>query len=77
MADPQGPPLGLAQVRGDIPDPAAAARVLEATRERGLLVGKGGLHNHVIRMAPPMTLTDEEAGEALDVLAASLAALAG
>jgi 4-aminobutyrate aminotransferase len=61
---------------GDIPDPAAAARLLEATRERGLLVGKGGLHNNVIRMAPPMTLTDEEAGEALDVLAASLDALA-
>ena len=29
----------------------------------------------MIRMAPPMTLTDEEASEALDVLAASLAAL--
>jgi 4-aminobutyrate aminotransferase len=50
---------------------------LEETRERGLLVGKGGLHNNVIRMAPPMTLTDEEASEALDVLAASLDAVTG
>jgi 4-aminobutyrate aminotransferase len=61
----------------DVPDPVAAARLLEETRERGLLVGKGGLHNNVIRMAPPMTLTDEEASEALDVLAASLDALVG
>ena len=61
----------------ELPDPAAAAQLLEATRERGLLVGKGGLHGNVIRMAPPMTLTDEEAGEGLDVLAASLDALGG
>jgi 4-aminobutyrate aminotransferase len=60
---------------GEVPDPAAAGRLLEATRERGVLVGKGGLHGNVIRMAPPMTLTDDEAGEALDVLAASLDAL--
>jgi 4-aminobutyrate aminotransferase len=69
--------LELVVPGGELPDPAAAAQLLEETRERGLLVGKGGLHGNVIRMAPPMTLTDEEAGEALDVLAASLAALTG
>jgi len=57
------------------PDPVAAGRLLEETRERGLLVGKGGLHGNVIRMAPAMTVTDDEAGEALDVLAASLDAV--
>jgi 4-aminobutyrate aminotransferase len=57
------------------PDPTVAGHLLEETRERGLLVGKGGLHGNVIRMAPPMTLTDDEAAEALDVLAASLDAL--
>jgi 4-aminobutyrate aminotransferase len=57
---------------GEDPDPVAAGRLLEETRERGLLVGKGGLHGNVIRMAPAMTLTDDEAGEGLDVLAASL-----
>jgi 4-aminobutyrate aminotransferase len=57
------------------PDPVGAGRLLEETRERGLLVGKGGLHGNVIRMAPPMTLTDDEAGEALELLAASLDAL--
>jgi 4-aminobutyrate aminotransferase len=56
------------------PSPAVATRVLEQTRERGLLVGKGGLHNNVIRLAPPMTLTSEELDEALGILGDAIAA---
>jgi 4-aminobutyrate aminotransferase-like enzyme len=41
---------------------------MEATRQRGLLIGKGGLNGNVLRMAPPMTLTMEEAGEGLALL---------
>jgi 4-aminobutyrate aminotransferase len=59
---------------GTDPSPATAGAVLEETRARGLLVGKGGLHNNVIRLAPPMTLTEEEAGEALTILGESIAA---
>ncbi|HEX3591039.1 MAG TPA: aspartate aminotransferase family protein [Pseudonocardiaceae bacterium] len=50
------------------PSPAAATKALEATRERGLLVGKGGLHGNVLRLAPPMTLTENEAEEGLRIL---------
>jgi len=50
------------------PDATAAAAVLEGCRERGLLVGKGGLGGNVLRIAPPMTLTTEEAAEGADVL---------
>ncbi|MFJ9555130.1 aspartate aminotransferase family protein [Nocardiopsis sp. NPDC101807] len=50
------------------PAPALAARVQEETRERGLLVGKGGVHGNVLRMAPPLTLSQEEAVEGRDVL---------
>lgn len=50
------------------PSSPLAAKVLEATRERGLLVGKGGVHGNVLRMAPPMTLSQEEAVEGRDVL---------
>jgi 4-aminobutyrate aminotransferase len=57
----------------DTPSPKAAGTVLEATRERGLLIGKGGLHGNVLRLAPPMTLTEDEAEEALGVLAESIA----
>jgi 4-aminobutyrate aminotransferase len=58
---------------GDEPSPAAAARVAEAAKERGLLVGKGGLYGNVLRLAPPMTLTEDEAEEALGILTESIA----
>jgi 4-aminobutyrate aminotransferase len=56
------------------PNVAAAARMLEETKKRGLLIGKGGLHGNVLRLGPPMTLTAEEAQEGLDILVDSLAA---
>jgi 4-aminobutyrate aminotransferase len=52
---------------------ARAVRVLEETRARGLLVGKGGLHNNVIRLAPPMTVTEDEIDEALGALGGAIA----
>ena len=57
------------------PSPPLAGRMMEATRERGLLVGKGGLYGNVIRMAPPLTLTDAEAAEGLGILIDSLESL--
>ncbi|MGX7824577.1 aspartate aminotransferase family protein [Actinokineospora sp. 24-640] len=57
---------------GTVPSPAAAVAVLEGCRARGLLVGKGGLHNNVIRLAPPMTVTADEVDEALDALAGAI-----
>ena len=50
------------------PNPALASRVLEARRERGLLIGKGGLYGNTLRMAPPLTLTEDEAKEGLAIL---------
>jgi len=41
---------------------------LEMTRERGLLLGKGGLHGNVIRVVPPLSVTAEETEEACDIL---------
>jgi 4-aminobutyrate aminotransferase len=55
------------------PSPPAATAVLEASRRGGLLVGKGGLFGNVLRIAPPMSLTQEEAEEGLAVLEAALA----
>jgi 4-aminobutyrate aminotransferase len=54
------------------PSPPLAARVLQATKERGLLIGKGGLYGHALRMAPPMTLTEAEAREGLALLTDAL-----
>lgn len=55
------------------PDAGMASKVMEQTKRRGLLVGKGGLHGNVIRMAPPMTLSEDEVEEGLGILAESLA----
>ncbi|KOX34748.1 aminotransferase class III [Saccharothrix sp. NRRL B-16348] len=61
--------IGIELVGADgAPDAARAVAVLEGTRERGLLVGKGGLYGNVIRLAPPMTLTEDEVEEALGIL---------
>ncbi|MGC4952747.1 aspartate aminotransferase family protein [Actinomadura citrea] len=57
------------------PSPPLAAALMEAARERGLLVGKGGLYGNVVRMAPPLTLTDDEAEEGLGILISSLEAV--
>jgi 4-aminobutyrate aminotransferase len=50
------------------PDAAATVRVFDECRRGGLLVGKGGLYNNVLRMGPPLTLTEEEALEGLAIL---------
>jgi 4-aminobutyrate aminotransferase len=57
------------------PDPAATARVFEECRRGGLLVGKGGLYGNVLRMGPPLTLTEEEAREGLEILVAAIGAV--
>lgn len=78
LIDVRGKGLMLAVELGDPrsfdPDPALAARVMEETKRRGVLVGKGGLFGNVIRIAPPMTLTEDEAQDALAVLADSFGA---
>jgi 4-aminobutyrate aminotransferase len=57
------------------PSPALAARMLEETRERGLLIGKGGLYGHALRMAPPLNITETEASEGLGILTDALRAV--
>ena len=57
------------------PAPPLAVKALEATRERGLLIGKGGLYGHALRMAPPLTITPAEAREGLGLLVDALHAV--
>ena len=57
------------------PDPSAALAVMEQTKAQGLLIGKGGLYGNVIRIAPPLSLTLDEAAEGLDILVKSIDAV--
>ncbi len=59
----------------DEPDPDAAAGLMEATRARGLLIGKGGLYGNVLRIAPPLTVTADEVDEGGRIIAEALRSL--
>jgi 4-aminobutyrate aminotransferase len=72
VADVRGKGLmiGIELVRPDSGKPAAeaAAVVLEETKRQGVLIGKGGLQGNVLRIAPPLSLTESEAREGARVL---------
>ncbi len=55
-------------------DAALAARFMQVCRERGVLVGKGGIGANAIRISPPLTITHEAAKEAADAFEDALAA---
>lgn len=80
VAEVRGRGLMLAietvQPGGIVPDPAAALAVLEATRRHGVLIGKGGLYGNVLRVAPPLSITEAEADVAADAIDAALAEVA-
>ncbi|MGW1108580.1 aspartate aminotransferase family protein [Streptomyces sp. NPDC002540] len=69
--------IELVEPGTDEANPRAATAVLEAAREGGLLIGKGGGHNtSVLRIAPPLTLTVAEAEEGAKILAEALRSVA-
>ncbi|MET7334201.1 aspartate aminotransferase family protein [Nonomuraea sp. NPDC005650] len=56
----------------ELESPAQAVRFMEETKKAGLLAGKGGLYGTAIRMAPPLTLTVDEAVEGLGIIVTAL-----
>jgi 4-aminobutyrate aminotransferase len=50
------------------PNAAAAGVIMEKARQGGLLIGKGGLYGNALRIAPPLSLTQEEADEGYTIL---------
>jgi alanine-glyoxylate transaminase/(R)-3-amino-2-methylpropionate-pyruvate transaminase len=63
--------LGVELVRDRVskePATAETAKVLELCKERGLILGKGGLFGNTLRIKPPMCLTKNDADFLVDCL---------
>jgi 4-aminobutyrate aminotransferase-like enzyme len=60
-----------------VPAKNAIARLFEETRERGLLIGKGGLYGNVVRITPALNVTAAEIDRACDLLDKAFAATTG
>jgi alanine-glyoxylate transaminase / (R)-3-amino-2-methylpropionate-pyruvate transaminase len=71
----QGVELVVDETAGDrTPEKALTNRVFEEARNRGLLIGKGGLEGNCFRIAPALTVTEGDVREALEILTDSFAA---
>jgi len=67
----QGMMLGIELVKDrNTKEPAIQEMldVMEYCREKGLLIGKGGLDNNVVRLQPPLELTSEQIDKACSIL---------
>lgn len=61
--------IGLELVR-EKKEPAVneILKLFENTKKRGLLIGKGGLYENVVRISPPMTIDKPHIDEAIQIL---------
>ncbi|MGH3104915.1 MAG: 4-aminobutyrate--2-oxoglutarate transaminase [Gaiellaceae bacterium] len=59
------------------PAPELAAKVIQAARERGLLLLKSGIYSNCIRVLVPLVISDAELDEALGVWAQAIDAVLG
>ena len=59
----------------DEPSAARAGQLLEECRDRGLLIGKGGLYGNVLRIAPPLSVTESEIDTASQIIADAVSAI--
>jgi 4-aminobutyrate aminotransferase len=58
------------------PAPQATAAVMEAAKDRGLIIGKGGLYGNVLRISPALNVSAADADQAADILDQALATAA-
>ena len=68
--------LVVDETAGDrTPNTEITNRLFEETKARGLLIGKGGLHNNVARISPALNISAAEIDEALAIFNEAFAAL--
>lgn len=71
--------MGLLQAIELVEDPVSkkpatvqTLAVMEAARENGIIIGKGGLHGNILRFSPPMNIVKSDVDEFARLLDASL-----
>jgi len=57
------------------PAPDLTRKLIDRAAQNGLLIGSVGIFGNVIRVAPPLTITETEAHESLDIFEKSLSEL--
>ncbi len=65
------------QPGGVEPNGIAAGQLMEGAKERGLLVGKGGLYGNVLRLAPMLNVSEAEMDEGCDILLDTIESITG
>ena len=53
------------------PNPKAVDNLMEETKKRGLLVGRGGLYGNCVRISPALNIGEDEIHESLSILSES------
>ncbi len=59
------------------PAPDLVRKLIDVAAQNGLLIGSVGVFGNVVRVAPPLVITEDEAVESLDIFEKSLAMLQG
>lgn len=59
------------------PSPSGAKAVLENAKLMGLLVGRGGVDGNVLRIAPPLSITESEVDAGVGILVGAITRAAG
>ncbi len=67
--------IEFVQPGGSEPDAGRTIAFVDACKEKGLLLGKGGLYGNVVRIAPHLNVSGEDMDIAMDIVASALAEL--
>ena len=54
------------------PNAEAVGKLFEETKKEGVLIGKGGLFNNVIRISPPLNISKSEVDDFIKIMDAAL-----
>ncbi|MHC4871691.1 MAG: aspartate aminotransferase family protein [Planctomycetota bacterium] len=54
------------------PAPELIRQMIDKCAENGLLIGSVGIHGNVVRVAPPLVMTEDEANESCDIMEKTL-----